>query len=109
MAKASSAASRVGVAPGMQIPLGVEIKQAAPPLPPDLAEAIEAARKSGRYMIAVVSEAGDDGTLSVHANRVGLNPDFLLRGWHGVARMMLDGSLAGIEHAAPGEKREAAT
>ena len=106
MAKASSAASRLGVVPGMQIPLGVEIKQAAPPLPPDLAEALETARKGGRYLVAVVSESGDDGTLSVHANRVGLNPDYLLRGWHGVARMMLDGSLGGIEHAAPGEKRE---
>ena len=82
---------------GFQLPQSVKfaVNQAAPPLPPDVAAALEKARKSGRYFVAVIHESDDDGGLESFCSRVGLNPDYLLRAWQEVARPIIDGSLAG--------------
>jgi hypothetical protein len=97
MAKKILGSAAQSLAPGMAVPSGITIQEAAAPFPPDLADKLQKARKGGKYFIAVVCETGENGGIDVHASRVGMNPDFLLRGWHGVARMILDGSLAGVE------------
>lgn len=82
---------------GFQLPQGVKfaVNQAVPPLPPDVAAALEKARKSGRYFVAIVHETDDKGGLESFCSRVGLNADYLLRAWQDIARPIVDGSLAG--------------
>lgn len=81
---------------GFQLPQSVvAVNQAVPPLPPDVAAALEKARKSGRYFVAVVYESDDNGGLESFCSRVGLNADYLMRAWQEVARPIIDGTLSG--------------
>lgn len=88
---------------GFQLPANTKVERATPPLPPDVTAEIEKARKCGKFFIAIVRETSDDGDLEVFTSRVGMNSDFLLRGWQEVCSKIIDGTLAG-KPIVPGEK-----
>lgn len=97
MAKKDGAKSRrpAGLAPDLDLPQGIKV-EVRESFPPNLDASISQARTDGRYFIAVVRQVNDSGELSIETARAqSFNPDFLMRGWHEVAKKIVDGTLAG--------------
>ncbi len=94
----------VATPPGQQLPAGVVVK-ADKPLPVEILQAIETAKRGGKYFIAIVQVVNDKGELRMDAHRSDeFDPDYLMRGWQEVARKIVDGSLAGVPIAPPDAK-----
>jgi hypothetical protein len=88
-------ASRLELPPGvsMPTPMAVEVKHS---LPPDVAAALEAAKKDGAYFIVVARQVSDKGDLEINSCReAGFNADYMLRAWQDVGGKIVSGELAG--------------
>ena len=87
--------SRLELPPGvsMPTPMAVEVKHS---LPPDVAAALEAAKKDGAYFIVVARQVDDEGRLEINSCReAGFNADYMLRAWQDVGGKIMNGELAG--------------
>jgi hypothetical protein len=77
----------------MPTPMAVEVKHS---LPPDVAAALEAAKKDGAYFIVVARQVSDKGDLEINSCReAGFNADFMLRVLQDVGGKVFNGELAG--------------
>jgi hypothetical protein len=77
----------------MPTPMAVEVKHS---LPPDVAAALEAAKKDGAYFIVVARQVSDNGDLEINSCReAAFNADYMLRVWQDVGGKIVNGELAG--------------
>ncbi len=88
-------ASKLELPPGvsMPTPMAVEVKHS---LPPDVAAALEAAKKDGAYFIVVARQVSDKGDLELnYCREAKFNPDYMLRAWQDAGLKILSGELSG--------------
>lgn len=91
--KRTETASRLELPPGVAMPMAVEVKHS---LPPDVAAALEAAKKDGAYFIVVARQVNDKGDLEINSCReAGFNADYMLRVLQDVGGKVFNGELAG--------------